>query len=107
MSTYWSPRKWEKENEKVNGKKKRKPKSEWLPKNRKKFDAKVKKVMEKRNITKRMATKVVEGWWAGNRYNGPEPELPPKLKKQKEHIEKQRDESAKKKREKFIKRRGY
>ena len=56
MSEYWSPRKWEKENEKVNGKKKRKLKSEWLPENRKRFDAQIKKVMEKRNIGKEMAT---------------------------------------------------
>ena len=107
MSEYWSPRKWEKENEKVNGKKKRKPKSEWSPENRKKFDSQVKKVMEKRNIGKEMATKVVEGWWEGNRYNGPEPQIPEKFRKIKEKRELIRDENAKKAREKFIKKRGY
>ena len=102
MSEYWSPRKWEKENEKVNGKKKRKPRT-----NKKKFDSQVKKVMEKRGIGKEMATKVVEGWLEGNRYNGPEPQLPKKLRKRKEKEELLRREVAKKKREKFIKRRGY
>jgi len=102
MSEYWSPRKWEKENEKVNGKKKRKPRT-----NKKKFDSQVKKVMEKRNIGKEMAIKVVEGWWEGNRYNGPEPQLPEKFRKIKEKRELIRDENAKKRREKFIKRRGY
>ena len=107
MSEYWSPRKWEKENEKVNGKKKRKSKSKWLPANKKKFDSQVKRVMEKRGIGKEMATKVVEGWWEGNRYNGPEPQLPRKFRKRKEKEELLRHENAKKRREKFIKRRGY
>ena len=96
---YYSPRKWEKENEKTNGQKKRKPR-----KNKKKFDSQVKRVMEKRGIGKEMATKVVEGWWEGNRYNGPEPRLPKKIRKQKE---KQERENAEKKRQKFIERRGY
>ena len=98
---YWSSRKWEKENEKVNGKKKR------IPKNKKRFDAQVKKVMEKRGIGKEMATKVVEGWWEGNRYNGTEPRLPKNLKKRKEREELLRRENAENKREKFLKRRGY
>ena len=99
---YWSNRKWEKENEKVNGKKKKRK-----PKNKKRFDAQVKKVMEKRGIGKEMATKVVEGWWEGNRYNGAEPQIPEKFRKIKEKRELIRDENAKKRREKFIKRRGY
>ena len=54
-----------------------------------------------------MATKVVEGWWEGNRYNGLEPQIPEKFRKIKEKRELIRDENAKKRREKFIKRRGY
>ena len=99
---YYSPRKWEKENENVNGQKKRKPRT-----NKKKFDSKVKMVMEKRGIGKEMATKVVEGWLEGNRYNGTEPELTKKIKKQKEKEDLIRRENAKKKRQKFIEKRGY
>ena len=99
---YYSPRKWEKENEKTNGRKKRKPR-----RNKKKFDSQVKRVMEKRGIGKEMATKVVEGWWEGNRYNGPEPRLPKKIRKQKENQDLIRRQNAEKKRQKFIEKRGY
>ena len=63
--------------------------------------------MEKRGIGKEMATKVVEGWWEGNRYNGPEPQMPEKFRKRKEREEEHLRRGMEKKREKFLKRRGY